>query len=137
MKFEEVAHLYIGCKVRYTAVYKPELEPTYEVQVTAKLEHWNFGAITTRKNAKPILRRLDSMKEEERKECDKQGSTGWHTITKGEPVSVITPGTVGLAVVHRQSFETAYLLSQHFDLFGLIDSCEAIDAATLEPNPYA
>ena len=79
------------------------------------------------------------MTEEERQECDKNGSEGWHTIAKGEPSLAANGGIekLGLAVVHRQAREIHYLTRHHFDLFGLIDSGEAIDAATLNPNPYA
>lgn len=134
--FKEVAHLYIGCYFRvertgqiapFQFYYNGGDEPigTHEL---CKADY-SFDEV------KPILRKLNSMTDEEREANDKQGSIGWHSITKGEPASAVNEvSQLGLAVVHRQAREMAHLLSLHFDLFNLIDNGFAIDRATLSTN---
>lgn len=142
VKFKDVAHLYLGCKIvdsmtgekyfLHTACMEFSVFNPDGRNISYPILQQEGKAITIRMNEKhkPILRPLSDMTEEERECCDKQGSKGWHIIAKGEPIG--TNGSfekVGLAVFHRQSFEVAYLLSRHFDLFGLIESGEAIAEA--------
>lgn len=127
MEFEDLSHLYIGCKAKDTF---NDVILDWDI----KNAHMYSESID---QIKPILRPLSDMAEDEVKEVDRHGAEGWHTIAKGEPVSTGNSfEMVGLAVTHRQARETAYLLSKHFDLFGLIASGQAIDATTLTPNPY-
>ena len=68
-------------------------------------------------DAAPFLRRLEDINPlEDRQACMLKTSNGG---------------------IHGSIDSLHYLLSRHFDLFGLIDSGEAIDAATITPNPYA
>ena len=131
MKFKDVAHLYIWCTLSHKW-------SSLEERAHIKLSKHRLYLGTD--DWIPILRRLKDMTEEEHQELDKNGSEGWHTIAKGEEITIgvnVDISNIGLAVTHRQAREMHYLTRQHFDLFGLIDLGEAIDAATINPNPYA
>lgn len=73
---------------------------------------------------KPILYPLSAMTDEQKQRRDEFGTIGWNSVEKQTE-------NIQLAVQLRQSHEVAYLLSQHFDLFGLIKSGQAIDATTI------
>lgn len=108
VKFKNVAHLYL--KVWGIVTGAENKEENGEWILTAqRLE--NF--LRNQLKFKPILRRLDSMTEEECYELEMLG----HELVLN---------SVGSNEFYAE--RTHYLLSKHFDLFGLIESGEAIDA---------
>lgn len=129
-KLEEVAHLYVGCKVR---------------SENGTNNIWNLKGTTLNKEGdliltgyfddgmpvrtgveceKPILRPLSDLTEEERAIIREIKLEAWRKLLNSEKIALET-----------EAKATAYLLSRHFDLFGLIENNEAIDATTLNPNP--
>jgi len=140
MKFKEVAHLYIGCKVKY-----PDSDDKMIVATLSGVNSQSFETTYSRKkkgcigdyitsndgkqrghncyieNVKPILRSLSSLTEEEATE-----GLGYDNL-------IYKPFKVCNNFSSRSVFsakEFVFLLSKGFDLFGLIESGEAIDATT-------
>lgn len=113
MKFKEVAHLYIGCKIQAgrTEFSRPTLthcqNSSEEIAIRFAVDVPAY---------KPILRRIESLNELE----DRQACT----------IMQLKGGIFGAAEC------IVFLTSKHIDCFGLIESGEAIDASTLNPNPY-
>lgn len=114
-KFKDVAHLYLGCKIKteegegtLNGLYNDGNEPIVSFNLVHA--HLNFDEV------KPILRPLSDMTELE------------HHIVNG-----IKPETNDYT---RDAARTTFLLSRGFDLFGLIESGEAISEvnATQEEN---
>lgn len=143
VKFKDVAHLYLGCEVqaRKKNRNKEWLTGT-AVEVTRKSNHgdWvvvNFDEVHCIINAqwnevcsnfhtyflsedeiKPLLRKLDSMTEEESYDLEMLG----HHLVICRACSN-----------EFHAARTNYLLSKHFDLFNLIENGEAIDISTVTP----
>jgi len=110
-KFKDVAHLYLGCDIvwkQYSGDYTDGTYGTdlYNSKLLREISLGNGKAI-------PILRPLSDMTEEEYQ----------HTSVC---VSIESNDYI------REAENTLYLLSKHFDLFRLIESGQAIDAATLK-----
>lgn len=128
MKFKEVAHLYIGCQIKkIKATWIDEKTFEYPLHGVSKSDTDHVFIHCLRNGAeifstilidnyKPILRKTDSLNELE----DRQACT----------IKQLKGGIVGAAE------SIVYLTSIHIDCFGLIESGEAIDASTLNPNPY-
>lgn len=164
MKFKEVAHLYIGCKIK-------KLKPTWIDEKTLEfsllgITHSQQNLFTTvfihflqnegqlmsqtglNDNYKPILRKLSDMNVIEMMEFVnlipfykqshvfdfdiKVGAINFKVSYHGQFNSY----RKRVAYAYNNPEQVVYLLSKHFDLFGLIESDEAIDAATINPNPY-
>ena len=114
MKFRDIAHLYIGCKFQVMGTnkiatfdfYCREGEEPIGTYELVKADY-DFDKI------KPILRAVTDVKIEELEHLE----------------SLIPISS------YYHAHLTAYFLSCHFDLFGLIESGEAIDANTI-PNIY-
>jgi len=146
-------HLYMGCKVQVESIstdtskpliYIRTLNPTWFLQYSRK----NF------KGVKPILRPLSSITDEELIEFIKltRGISGlvsnvrlWKQ--KYGPRDNPKYDLVVNYDYYNGKDRTLYLdvfapkimihlLSQHFDLFNLISTNQAIDATTLPTNPY-
>ena len=108
MKFYQVAHLYVGCKLEWGYIYIDfTANKLYDIDL--------FGL-------KPALFPLSAMTEEQKKEHKKLLELLF--IAEEETVRGETP----------ESFK--YLLDNHFDLYNLIEQGEAIDVTTLKVNPY-
>ena len=111
IKFQDVAHMYLGCNVQFEQFEKDE--ETGEVirrwQESGRLEHHNFGEMLARK-VKPVLR---SIKDLPNANFDKYG---YKHVENGDL---------------QISLMVYMACREGFDIFGLIDSGEAIDAATL------
>lgn len=103
-KFKDVCHLYLGCKMM-------EQNGKHSI-LDARFIGWIKAGVVPAEMAfdKPILRPLSSMTEQENKD-----------LFDGNFVDD------GLFTPH----EFIKLLSARFDLFGLIESNEAIDATTV------
>ncbi len=133
MKFKDVAHLYLGCKGR--ATYNAKNENTGDVisvglstlrrlesvgiQGDRRILMWVGGNLAAHKT-EPILRRLQDMTEEERQEVITLGTAFWNG--KDE---------IRAACYKANASVTAYLTSRSFDLFGFIDSGEAVDSTKI------
>jgi hypothetical protein len=118
----EYLHLYKGCNVRHKDGWIGRLLGVNETLGRAfqplKIEApnglavwWNWKDIT------PILRPLSDMTEEE--------YNTWENGIGGK----LRTGTHDL--IEEDALKTHYLLSKHFDLFGLIEAGLAIDATTI------
>lgn len=118
MELKDVLHFYLGAECRmtknsYHAVHELRLSADHPFRLDGKLLDY-FTQPTTKAELKPMLRKLSSMTEEEAIE-------------------------VGVGIVQRdlgmfnrpwspQQF--VWLCNKHFDLFGLIESNQAIDINT-------
>lgn len=110
IKFKDVAHLYKGVPMK-TEMGIFTLICYHDGQWI--LDTISYGANAVEQNIKPILRLLSDMKRDERSAYfEKQDSV------------------IGSDM--KEAVGTYYLLSKHFDLFGLIESGEAIDSTTLK-----
>lgn len=127
-KFKDVAHLYIGCKMQSghiligiqpkNEINRPMLMAEDEDNPTsiAWEADWNMD--------KPVLRPLSSMTEEDEMQiCEIVG-----VFLGGYLIEALKNGTKYMVDIQCSFDLTRYLLSKSFDLFGLIDSGEAIDA---------
>lgn len=115
-QLKDYLHLYLGCEVKYsnglhygTARYDAVYPEGIRI---AGIEIWMFF-----NQVQLILRRLESMTEEERREKDEIYWRDWY------PFGVIQ---------EMEARKIQHLLSKGFDLFGLIDAGLAIDAATID-----
>lgn len=111
MELKDYLHYYLGCQMIYSSHHQPQNEP-YILTFENIREAVEF-------DDRPLLRRLEDMTEEEKREHHSlmfEGTDGVHQVV----VMMETP----------DSFH--YLLRQHFDLFGLIDAGLAIDAKNIE-----
>jgi hypothetical protein len=122
IKFKDVAHLYMGCKIQTPEGIIgtiDELSPKSKKEQVAAYDmvcsYLSFGEF------KPILRPLSDMTQDESNQITKcsakiqqDGSGAMQAM--GEAVRIA--------------------LSLRLDLFGFIESEEATDATTLNPNPY-
>lgn len=150
-KIEDFLHLYWGCDCQYRGLYSEEIKTWVINEKTIK-----------RSSTKPILRKLESMTEEEAKQvtsiCEEQFV--YYNIFK-ERIQITTTSTIngdkedsaiwlfydGQITLYRNNGDLGgsrmeqlknpfelfrYLLKQGFDLFSLIDSGSAIDKSTLK-----
>lgn len=149
MKAKDVLHLYLGCQWHQ--------DGGYPIELTGSFIEYILGS-KTNDHGKPILRPLSDMTEEERAEIfyfifgrQFKGRTEWYKekTTLQEPRWVLSQGVdrVGIQMngdiwadcdlhVYKMNphKNTLYLLSKSFDLFGLIDSGEAIDKTKNNPQ---
>ncbi|MCK6611572.1 MAG: hypothetical protein L6Q78_11090 [Bacteroidia bacterium] len=130
MKFKDVAHLYLGCKVRIIKVHKENPELEYFVKQDEGCYYWLSGNVLDQIKlgwieVTPILRQLSDMTEMEKLDVIKLGTAFWD---KKEEIRDVCHKANALVVV--------YLTSHHFDLFGLIRIYEAFDNNNHNPNPY-
>jgi hypothetical protein len=156
IQLKDILHYYLGCEVEYDGIlngkelrsealankhdvfYIPKVtaqegkkngflkEVRYNksgfavcyVGNKAKKGYWGNGV-----NIKLVLRPLSDMTEEEKKEYE-----ATRVFVRATPVHQVGNMQWTPATFH-------YLLSKHFDLFGLIDSGQAISKSTSTPNP--
>lgn len=138
-KIEDYLPMYLGCNLICEPYGITEDSPENLVCV-----HWYFNtkydkstSLVTYKGEqkcietrliKPILRPLSSMTEEEKQEAVKtiyNGGTAWDNINDAV-IEFDQQCDKNILFFH-------YLLSKHFDLFGLIDAGLAIDSTSLTP----
>lgn len=106
MKLSEVIHLYIGQECEYKWIREPD--KILHGKVTPKVIesiHYNDGILTY---VKLILRPLSD-------------------ATKQETKEILMSGDEIATDIELDAARTLYLLSKGFDLFGLIESGQAID----------
>lgn len=128
-KFEEVANLYIGCKCAFYNELTDKGIPT----LTGLLKYPYMGVLYSLdteeyhhevdiSDFKPILRPLSDMSKDELEKIVEIGEVNH----RGEsPENFV----IGWKAYTPNTF--AYLLSRSFDLFGLIESGEALDKTKL------
>jgi len=128
--FKDVAHLYSGALMQTQMGVFP--------LITRHAGSWmldtiSYGANAVEDDIKPILRPFSDMTDEERIELSEiYGLFGVeHMLT------ALKRGAKYVVDIHVSFEGVRYLLSKHFDVFGLIESGKAINATTLTPNPYA
>jgi hypothetical protein len=113
---KDYLHLYLGC-----SIYYPEANEYSEVSWTTLLDVWSVE----RKEEyyipsyKLVLRPLSDMTEDERKEIDK--------VRRYYSDTILIPAPVFGSFQEAMPYVFYYLLSMHFDLFGLIEAGLAID----------
>lgn len=148
MTFKDVEHLYLGCKLQYP---DGEIHRLVGVAIDGyEFDESSFLNARVTDDSKPILRRLEDLTEEHAREFwpelwsgifyryedafEKAGSKGYTHIDK-------TPyGAIDIGVRQLSSFDSLIgrssvwfrLLKYGYDLFGLIEAGQAIDAKTLE-----
>lgn len=157
--FKDIAHLYTGCKV--LCVYPAGTDGSENWAESKQVDtltsvsfeeccfllkdnpDYYFEGDDNEFDLKPILRPLSSMTEKETTEIVLLNRMVKNTLTSvlfdcKFTIKYLTPngfnpqgGEIDLRQNNPQTF--AYLLSVHFDLFGLIESGQAIDATTLNP----
>lgn len=139
MKLSDVIHLYLGCEVRkyydnldyevatLVGVTVSEVEPKRLICIVSPdLEEENpvFQEWYV-KETKPELRRLSSMTEEEviefRQLLGFHDEVKLHTVYEQRYRPTVLDECIGKPIAWH------WLLSKHFDLFGLIDSQQAIE----------
>lgn len=121
-QFKDVINLYLGCKCLI-----PSNGNIYELKPSHLPSNWR----KTECDHKPILRPLSDaqgIEEDIAVDCFEKCKDKY----RGKHVDDTTSTHVGLA--YGEVIQ--YLLYRHFDLFGLIESGQAIDATTLDNNPY-
>lgn len=136
MQLIEVIHFYLGCKM-----WDSGADIGYEICtlmgvdnslgfLTVSDEHGNCGIKVA--DIKPIIYPLSAMTKDHVK------SLGDLAITPEQITAAfrVSKNTAEQAVARSQALCTQYLLSQKFDLFGLIESGQAIDCTTLTTDPY-
>jgi len=154
-KFKEVKHLYLGCKVRVDMTssnmgYKDGAFTGLSKSLGTYFTQVEFGKANFQEfhnyPVKPYLLPLSAMTDEQMvrvgliiRNIKPEDATYADKLfaLDDAPFFAIKKGmkcTLSLA----QCVElTNYFRSQYFDIDGLIESGEAIDATTLTPNPYA
>jgi len=142
--------LYLGCQIQ-VETYLKENDARLETMNTHAL-HMIWSEFPHWKNAKPILRPESDMTESEaiviveklRKilpdaDCwdddmilDQWDDRPFYTYLN----KYVEHSISDLQYAKGHPGIWRFMLSQHFDLFGWIDAGLAIDATTLNPNPY-
>jgi hypothetical protein len=123
IKFKDVAHLYLGIEVMFDNKKWTINKIGAGLFRLIRRDEQNIGRWVEcyYDDAKPLLRPLSDLKEEDTKEFDKDRKHdklwfAWHdAILFCEGFSKFTPE------------QFTFLLKKGFDLFGLIESGEAID----------
>jgi hypothetical protein len=127
MELKDYLHLYLGCEMKFdkftgtlTQIQKHPTDDTYDWYMVS-CSNWHENDFS---KYKPILRPLNDMTHEELQKCGNMvydfsddpelNNHKWQDFE------------IGLA-----SEQFHWLLSKHFDLFGLIEAGLAIDATTL------
>lgn len=124
-KFKTVAHLYLGCKIQTNEGIGTfdELSLTGTNPITS---HNLVRAYLNFTQVKPVLRRLETMTEEEME--------AYHAIE--DRANILGNPDREIQSRAYSPVSLVYLLSRRFDLFGLIDSGEAVNADSLARSPY-
>lgn len=118
-ELKDYLHLYIGCEV--LDLKKDETARLIAVvdrfkTRSAQVEYPEYTAFKYIEEIKPILRRIESMTQDEEREM--------HSLEKSFEDKVHLN-------IELYAAMTKWYCDKHFDLFGLIDASLAIDAATL------
>jgi len=128
-ELKDYLHLYLGCDLVSVATGKVvgRMEGIVAGNAHFRVSGiWYSGPIT---NYKLALRHLSDMTEEEKRMV---GFEAYQVLRKDDFGSNVIPSkVVGFMWAAKQ---TSYLLSKHFDLFGLIEAGLAIDKTKIKNN---
>jgi hypothetical protein len=113
MKLQDYLHLYLGCEVECKHIYDGFRAELVAVNNTTSFKNGLTIIDCINLNAKPILRPLSDMTDEEYSEFNNIPDD----VYRGGRFNVLT----------HQGTCTKWLLSKQFDLFGLIEAGLAID----------
>jgi hypothetical protein len=128
MKLKDYLPLYLGCEVEYTISGMKHNLIGVEGEATAYIFGGTGGRhVVHTSHIKPILRLLSDMTEEEFMEFKKLADKDFDKMVLIDSASKDGCFTRLCHTMFAQSF----LLSKHFDLFGLIEAGLAIDKTTL------
>jgi len=135
-QFKDVAHLYLGCTVKTHPNFRPNIKERIEGKQGFAILTENLLADeadgTFPFKSKPLLYPLSAMTEEQVVEC-------YEVVHNCKPVDSIAD-TAEYIEAHLNDECAAktwiWACNNHLDIFGLIESGEAIDVTTLEVNPY-
>jgi len=118
---KDYLHLYLGCGIWSDAIQEHvgTLYGIFGNKIHLKVRGVDYTP--TIGQYKPILRQLSDITEEEKNWFGWDRETWDYTINK-----------MSYKTYHFHGDELLYLLSKHFDLFGLIDNGLAIDKTKLE-----
>jgi len=130
-KFSDVAHLYLGCRIKIGESDK--IENIKMVSAFSICTGTNFHEVPLwykTSACKPILRPLSSMTEEEKEDLKIVMGPSW----SGENLLPIIESSRHLNLFFNKTNPTvvAWLLKKGFDLFGLIESSQAIASTAIE-----
>ena len=125
---------YLGCEVQYLMNGKGilseiSLDSKYGVLVSVKLNGSNKHRQTVLSNIKLILRPLSSLSNDEAANIGILPKKEWHEQTQEEQIKWLVNNKDN-AIYSPKDF--LYLLSNSFDLFGLIEAGLAIYKTTLK-----
>lgn len=120
---KDYLHLYLGCEI----VWKDKRgywfpENRTHIEFTNTKDRIIYMILLS--EAKPLLRPLSDITEEELRQCSIVYCEGHNNCDTEDVCEWIAEWAGGAAI-------TKYLLSKHFDLFGLIESGLAIDKTKL------
>lgn len=115
IKIHDIIHLYLGCQYWVSYVERPDTFTVWSELTTARLAKLDDLSIA---KVEIQLRPLSDMTEEEQKELHLQV----HKYDTGNLASNLTTDW---------AYKVCWLVSKHFDLFGLIPSGQAIDSTTI------
>lgn len=119
-ELKDYLHLYLGClcykRLSTVTNKRPQV-------LTTRLYDWAIGGIRCQ-TIIPILRPLSDMTDGEMQECGNMV----YDFSNDEELNKWQPSDFEIGLAPEQFY---WLLSKHFDLFGLIESGLAIDATTL------
>ena len=118
-------HLYLGCEALIEGYTNREHPFNYRGIINYQLLLESGQHYSSVKAIKPILRPLSDMTEEEAREC---GNLVYDF--SGEPVFDKWGWKDFACLLASEQF--LFLISKHFDLFGLIESGLAVNAAKLQ-----
>ena len=118
---KDYLHYYIGQPCTYDDPYQRAFDLIGVVTERIIQEIRNPQLTGAVQNARPHLRHLEDISQEEMDEYNKLSSTLF-SLAKG------------IDQIRQESATTHYLLSKGFDLWGLIEGGLAIDLKTLQPQ---
>ena len=135
VKFKDVSHKYIGCKFLDTK--------TNEITTLTTKIRFLLNMHKMIDDIKPILRQFHLAYDDPTYVKFKHNSLDLGAYIGANHPQVFNQEyfkdgihAENVAVVYSKTHESAFLYLNHFDCDGLIESGEAIDAATLTPFPY-
>jgi hypothetical protein len=142
IQLKDVAQLYVGCDCKHVGLLTDIFQMTAVQSDSDQVVIRNHkdrrrGQHTSVSNIKPILRPLSDMTEEEKHEfkelCNLEKEDLDCLTYKPSPLDGnITLGTAHLTNILQWAQGVNYLLKQKFDLFGLIDSNQALEKTKMK-----
>jgi hypothetical protein len=135
MKLKDYLHYYLFGNIWEAGVTTCTLMGIGDSYYTIKTKQGTMLTLSNRADIKPLLRRLEDMTEGQARDFLKYANPGAEYITHNEHAVIWQSqgSRSGLFFLYGPPSGFHYLLTQHFDLFGLIDAGLAVDAKTATP----